>query len=44
MKNSPIRDPITKMGVAHAFELFYIPYTFQIQYSQMIDYFCLKIH
>ena len=39
--NSRIMDPITEMGVAHAFELFYIPYNFQIQYCQMIDYICL---
>ena len=30
------------MGVAHAFELFCIPYNFQIQYFQMIDYICLS--
>ena len=41
MKNSPITDPITEMGVAHAFKLFYILYNFQIQYFQMIDYICL---
>ena len=41
MKNSPIADPITKVGVAHAFELLYILYNFQIQYCQMIDYICL---
>ena len=44
MKNSPIRDPITEMGVAYAFELFCITYNFQIQYPKMIDYICLKVH